>query len=254
MRHRLLFSLPRPVAAGMFALAVPGLITAGAFAVTVLSGPAAAAGPTSSNLLDNVASYTVTNPSAHPGGFCRYPTPSTVSLATGGTDSQSRNQAGNGPVGLSIDGATTYTDDGSYAPAGTLGDLSGYTIRARGAFGDNLWFDSNTADDTSANGPWFEWSGGSPDCLTTLGGDGYGLGPASTFTGDDQSEVTVNDSSSFFMVTGPCGTFGFNVTLAQLKAGDCPGINSSTPVAVWIGITTPTGGSQSATIQTAHLG
>ena len=65
--------------------------------------------------------------------------------------------------------------------------------------------------------------------------------------------MTVNDSSSFFMVTGPCTT-GFTVTLAQLKAGDCPGIDSSTPVAVWIGITAPTGGSHSATIHTAHLG
>lgn len=216
----------------------------------LLAGPAMAA--PDSNVLKNVAYYTVTNPSSQPGDFCRYTAPSTVSLATGGTDSQSRNPAGNGPVGLSISGATTYTDNGFYAPVGTLGDLAGYSVHGRGAFGDNLWFDANTTDDTSTNGPWFDWSGGSPDCLTSLGGDSYGLGPSSTSNGGDQSEVTVNDSSTFFMVGG-CGTQGFNVTLAQLKAGACPGIDSSTPVALWIGITAPAGGSQSATIDSAHL-
>jgi hypothetical protein len=219
----------------------------------LLAGPAMAA-PTD-NLLNNVSYYTVTNPTTHPGSFCRYATPSTVSLSTGGTDSQARNPAGNGPAGLSIDGATTYTDDGFYAPAGTLGDLNGYTIHASGGFGDNLWFDTNTADDTSTNGSFFQWDGGSPDCLTTLGGDDYGLGPASSSTGGDQSNVTVNDSSSFFMTSRPggCGTYGYSVTLAQLKAGACPGISSSTPVAVWIGITAPSGGSLSATIDSAHL-
>ena len=213
----------------------------------LLAGPAVAAG----NPLDNVSYYTVTNTGG--GGFCRSATPSTVSLATGGTDSQSRNGGGNGPVGLSINGATGYTDDGFYLPVGTLGNLGGYSIHGHGVFGDNLWFDSNTTNDTSANGPWFDWSGGSPDCLTSLGGDGYGLGPSSTSTGGNQSQVTVDDSSSFFMVTGPCGADGFNVTLAELKAGACPGINSNTPVALWIGITAPTGGSQSATIDSAHV-
>jgi hypothetical protein len=214
----------------------------------LVAGPAVAA---PGNPLDNVSYYTVTNTGG--GGFCRSPTASAVSLANGGADSQSRNAAGNGPVGLSIDGATGYTDDGFYLPVGTLGNLGGYSIHAHGAFGDNLWFDANTGDDASPNGPWFDWSGGSPDCLTSLGGDGYGLGPSSTSTGDNQSEVTVDDSSSFFMVTGPCGADGFNVTLAELKAGACPGINSSTPVALWIGITAPMGGSQSSTIDSASV-
>jgi hypothetical protein len=226
-------------------------ISAVAVATGLLTGPAVAA--PADNLLKNVAYYTVTNPSSHPGGFCRYSTPSTVSLSTGGTDSQSRNPAGNGPVSLAIDGATSYTDDGFYVPVGTLGNLNGYTVHGKGAFGGNLWFDSNTSDDASPNGPWFDWSGGSPDCLTSLGGDGYGLGPSSTSTGGNQSEVTVNGSSSFFMVTGPCAD-GFNETLAELKAGACPGIDASTSVAVWIGITAPTGGSRSATIDAAHAG
>jgi hypothetical protein len=226
------------------ASALLGLAAASGF----LAGPAVAA---PGNPLDNVSYYTVTNTGG--GGFCRSATPSTVTLATRGADSQSRNAAGNGPVGLSINGATGYTDDGFYLPVGTLGNLGGYSIDARGTFGDNLWFDANTNDDASPNGPWFDWSGGSPDCLTSLGGDGYGLGPSSTSTGDNQSEVTVDDSSSFFMVTWPCGADGFNVTLAELKAGACPGINSSTPVALWIGITASTGGSQSATIDSAHV-
>jgi hypothetical protein len=215
-----------------------------------LFGPALAA-PTG-NLLQDVPYYTVTNPTSHPGGFCRSTAPSTVSLATGGTDSQSRNPAGNGPVGLTINGATTYTDDGFYKPAGTLGNLAGYTISGTGdSFGDNLWFDTNTLDDANPNGPYFMWNGGSPDCLTTLGGDTYGLGPASAARGSHGQTVTVNDSSSFFMQVGNACS-GRSVTLAQLKAGACLPITSSTPVAVWIGITTGTGGSLNTRITSAH--
>lgn len=222
---------------------VSGLVAAGAvgtlFAGSALAAPAA-------NLLEDVT-YTVTGAS----GFCQSATPTTTPAADNvGTVSQSRDKKGHGPVDLSISGVDGYADDGFYKPVGTLGDLSGYTIKGQGdAFSTNLWFDTNATDDATT--AYFAWSG---DCLTGLGGDGYGLGPTSTPSGHDKQTLTVNDASTYFIIGGcstDAGTVS-NVTLAQLKAGTCAGIDASTPVAAWIGSNTSSG-SLNTKITNAHL-
>jgi hypothetical protein len=209
-----------------------------------VAATAAIAAPTN-NLLKNVANYTINNGSS----FCQYATPQASVLAGGGTASQSRNAVGNGPVSLSITGATGYADNGFYEPLGTLGSLSGYTIAGSGSqFGTNLWLDTNTTNDTSAT-PWFSWDGATPNCLTTLGGDVSGLGPSSTNTASGAQSVTVNGSSTFALYCN--GVYG-PVTLANLKAGTCPEYSSNTQVAVWIGITAANGGTLSTRITSAQ--
>jgi hypothetical protein len=216
-------------------------MTAALMMVALVSSVAVAKAP-ANNLLKNVAYYTVNNGST----FCRWATPQkSVALTPTGTASQ--RQSGNG-VSLSITGATAYADNGFYVPLGTLSTLAGYTVLATGSsFSTNLWFDTSTANDTSANGNFFSWNGGSPDCFSAYDGDISGLGQPSTATGTGQS-VTVNDSSTFTLT---CSGVYQTVTFAQLKAGFCSGISSATPVAVWIGITAARGGSLSTTITSA---
>lgn len=222
-------------------------MTAALMMVALVSSAAVAAQPTfhNSNLLKSSAYYTVNNGST----FCRWATPQkSVALAGGGTASQK--QTGNSPVSLSITGATGYADNGFYVPLGTLGNLAGYTVLATGSsFSTNLWFDTNTANDINGNGNFFSWNGGSPDCLSALGGDISGLGQPSTATATGQS-VTVNDSSTFTLT---CSGVYQTVTFAQLKADFCSEITSATPVAVWIGITAASGGSLSTTITSAQV-
>lgn len=214
-----------------------GVVAAGAVG-TLLAGSALAA-PTA-NLLQDVT-YTTTGST----GFCQTDAPTSVEGAGGGTVSQSRNRAGNGPVGLSIASTGGYADDGFYKPVGTLGELSGYTVKGKGAaFGDNLWFDRDK------DGSYFTWDG--DNCLSGLGGDAYGLGPASTPRDHDQQTLTVDGNSAFGIQNGACGA-DYEVTLDQLKAGHCAGIDASTPVAVWVGITAGSGGSLDTTITAAHL-
>jgi hypothetical protein len=198
------------------------------------------------NLLNSVAYYSVNNGAPSPPAFCRYTAPqASVALSGGGTASQARNHAGRGPATLTVNGASGYADDGFFEPLGTLGQLAQYRINAKGStFGSNLWLDTNTANDTSANGNFFTWSG---DCLSSLDGDSYGLGPSSTGSGLVQSE-TVNGSSSFSLT---CNAVYGPVTLAQLQGGFCAGITASTPVAIWIGITVGSGGSLSTKITSA---
>lgn len=231
----------------LFGRSAAGLAAAIAVAVPVMAGTASAA-PTA-NLLRNVAYYT-TGATGTP--FCRSTAPTTVTLTAGGTASQARNHAGNGPVTLSITGAPTYATDGFYETVGTLGDLAGYSVHAHGTIGDNLWLDTNTTNDVTGNGPYFTWTG---TCLTSLGGDKYGLGPSSTPTGHGQSVLTVTGSSTFFLIGGceHTSTVTYTVTLGQLEDGYCTGIGPTTETALWLGITAPTGRTLSATITSAQL-
>jgi hypothetical protein len=193
-------------------------------------------------LLRHLAYYTVNNGST----FCRYSAPqSSVPLVGGGTASQARNRFGRGHVILSISRASGYADDGFYEPVGTLGHLAGYVIHAKKPFGSNLWLDTNTANDTSANGDFFSWSG---SCLSSTDGDVYGLGPTSVISGKGQVS-TVDDSSTFAMT---CNAVYQSVSLAQLRSGYCAGIGSNTKAAVWIGITASSRGSLSTTIRRGH--
>ncbi len=167
-------------------------------------------------------------------GFCQYPSPGSERLTGGGTDSQTIVPGG---VSLSItSNGTSYADDGFYVPLGTLGSFSGYTITGTGSgFGSNLWFGN------------FNWTGGNPNCFISVPpGSNYGLGPSSS-----GGTLAVTGASSFFMVdaSGSC-TAGTNTTLANLQGGAC-GMTSSTPVWVWIGITSPNGGPLSTTITSA---
>jgi hypothetical protein len=217
-------------------------------ALLCLPGPAAAAAsrqhskPKNVVLLKHVAYYTVNNGST----FCRYTTPqSSVPLVGTGTASQARNRFGNGHVILSISQATGYADDGFYESVGTLGDLVGYMIRAKAAFGSNLWLDTNTANDTGANGNFFSWSAG---CLSSTDGDDYGLGPTSVR--GPKGQVSKVSASSTFALT--CNAVYQSVTLAQLQAGYCAGISPTTQAAVWIGITVGSGGSLTTKIRSGH--
>lgn len=199
------------------------------FTVTATAG-------TTGSLLDDIAGYTLTTPGGpNNGAFTQYNVPT-----NSGVDSQSTAGVG-GPVSLSIENTTAYSDNGFYIPLNTtLGALKGYTVQGTGdPFGSNLWFGSYTfaPNGTLASGP-----------------AAYALGPTSTAGGPGQS-LNVTDSSSFFVVQGGCNdTADANdATLAQLQAGDCSGITKSTPVTLWIGMTMPSSGSASSTITSAAL-
>lgn len=222
-------------------------IALGMGAALALSLAAASAASAATNsLLDNVGYYTVNNGSS----FCRYVSPTSVP-AGGGTASQARNS--DGTVSLSISGAGGYADDGFYEQVGKLGDLTGYTVKATGdSFGTNLWFDTNTGNDSLFNGTLFSWTqstcAGGGDTYSA-GGDTYSLGPSSMPGGGGQS-LTVDSSSSFALT---CNGSYQSVTLTQLQAGYCSGIDSNTPVAVWVGITAGSGQSLTTTITSAQI-
>jgi hypothetical protein len=229
---------------------VLGVASALIAAAALLPGPAAAAAP-ANNLLKNVAYYTVNGSTygvnqAPSSTFCRWAAPQhSVPWSPAGTASQSR--SGNQGIALSITGATAYADNGFYVPLGTLGNLAGYTVLATSPFSTNLWFDTNTTNDTPTNGNFFSWSGKSGGCLSSLGGDISILGPASTAVSGGYS-VTVTSSSTF----GLCPATASLYTLLQFQQGLCSGISSSTLVAVWIGITAASGGTFSTTITSAQ--
>lgn len=184
-------------------------------------------------LLDNIAYYTINDGTT----FTRYSTPQSGVAAGGGTDSQATAGVG-GPVSLSIEGSTSYTDNGFYIVLGKLGSFTGYTIQGTGdAFGDNLWFDLDN------DGSFFVWSG---NTFSGVGGDTYAAGP-----GSSGGTVSVGQSTTFSPLNGSytCGSD----TLAQLQAGACSIINKDTLVALWVGDTASNGGSLSTTITSVQL-
>ncbi len=134
-----------------------------------------------------------------------------------------------GGVTASISNTSGYADSGFVVYDGKLGDLTSFTISGEGSYGLNLWFDTNN------DGEFFVWNASNE--LTGLGGDTYGLGPSPT-----SGNLTVDKNSAFSMQTSPYGSW----TLDQLKGGAFSGINSSTHVAIWVGVSGT--GPQSATI------
>jgi hypothetical protein len=208
-------------------------MTAALMMVALVSGTAFAAKPTfhNSNLLKSTAYYVVNDGAT----WCRSHSPiASTNVVGGGTASQSRNGGGNGPLSLSITNAGGYADNGFYVPLGTLGSLVGYSFTSSGsAVGTNLYFGTT-------NGDFFVWTG---NCLSGYGNTSVGLGPTGTGT------VTVTGSSTFNLTCN--GTYQ-TVTFAQLTAGFCSEIPSTTQVAVWIGITAASGGSLSTTITSAQ--
>jgi hypothetical protein len=132
-------------------------------------------------------------------------------------------------VMVRIDNDGQYADSGIVVYSGKLGRLGAFTLKGKGSpFGMNLWFDVDN------DGEYFAWDG---KILAGLGADTYGLGPSSV---DDT--LTVDGSSTFFMMTPPYG----QPTLNDLKAGAFAGIDSDTHVAIWIGVSGTS--SNSATI------
>lgn len=169
----------------------------------------------------------ITNFTANNGTqFSRQVTPFTSGVSTQTINSD-------GGVTVNVNDAPGYADSGFYLYKSTLGDLPNFTVNSSsGDFGLNLWFDNENLGD------FFQWN--DSGVMTGLGGDTYGLS-----SGSSGGALSVNGDTSFFMMDD-----GQSYTLSQLIAGDdsTSGINSSTPVTVWIGVDTPSGGSASATI------
>jgi hypothetical protein len=180
--------------------------------------------------LSSIAYYTVTPTfNGETGTFTRSPAP----FASEPPDSQS--VVAGGAVALNITSPTVYSDNGFYIVLGTLGSLNGYTIEGTGStFATNLYLGYGAPN----SGDFFTWN--ADETIDGVGDTNYGLGPQSS-----GGTIAVNGSSSFYMIEPPCA--GATYTLAQLKGGSC-GMSSSTPVAVWVGITSTSDSSLSTTI------
>jgi hypothetical protein len=173
------------------------------------------ANPTNPNMIGGIAYYVI-NQGGNP--WTRSLSPFSLGVASSSFSS--------GAVSLSIASGTMYADNGFYMVLGTLGSLNGYTIQGTGSnFGDNLYFGTNSGD-------FFTWT--SNVYTGVPGNTAYGLGPTSV-----AGTVTVNGSSTFG-VSNPPTACPYTETLTQLKGGAC-GLTASTPVALWVGITSPTG-------------
>jgi hypothetical protein len=190
----------------------------GSVPLTVTANPT-----TNPNLIGGIAYYTI-NQGGNP--WVRSTIPFSVGVA-----SQS---ASSGNVTLSIASGTQYADNGFYMVLGTLGSLNGYTIQGTGdGFGTNLYFGYGTPPTPD----FFTWTG---NTYAGFGSTVQGLGPTSS-----GGTITVTGSSSYYIVNGTCS--GDTETLTALKGGAC-GMTSSTPVAMWVGITSPSGAPLSTTI------
>lgn len=155
--------------------------------------------------------------------FARSATPFTSGVTT-----QSDNP--DGSVTMSVTGATGYADSGFVIYDGKLGDLNNFNLTGSGDYGLNLWFDVDN------DGEYFVWNS---DVLTSPGADKYILGPSS-----NGGNISLTGSSQFTSMQPGGG----NYTLAQLKAGDASDITSGTHIAIWVGVTVGSSGSETATV------
>lgn len=216
------------VASGYYVTNISGLGWPSGAQQSVLYAQVAATGMPTSNTVAMQVSYYTLNFNNAP--FTRSPTPMNV---TAGNSSASQSINQDGSVALTINNSPGYADCGFYFYDGTLGNLNSIQIQASnssGPFSVNLWFDRDN------NGEAFVWNG---NVYQGVGSDAYILGPAS-----QNGTITLNSGSLFTsLIPG-----GGNYTLAQLKSGAAPGINSNTKTTLWIGITVGAG-SQNATIK-----
>ena len=181
--------------------------------------------------------------------FCRSLTPFTL---TYGSDSLTETASYTGPPSYDATATMTITQTSStYYDLGfyyefqnlNLGQLAtgGYsiTITGSGNWGVNLWLNPES----------FVWGpSGTPgvEQFSSVGTGAYGLGPSAT------TSTTISGSTSIFLVTamGSC-TSGSTETINQLVTS-C-GVSSSTPFALWVGVTGPSGaGTVTATIDSIY--
>ena len=184
----------------------------------------------------SVAYYAVNNGGAQfaAGTWVRSTSPIASTAVVGsGTATQS---ISGGNVNLAITGGGSYADNGFYVPLGTVASLaaSGFTVTGTGSqFGTNAYFDTNSDG-------FFGWTG---NYLTSVAPDTYGLGPTSS-----GGTLTVTGASLYAMTCN--GVYG-NYSLTTLATTGCTeGVHGTTPVAVWVGITS-TGAPLSTTITSA---
>ena len=156
---------------------------------------------------------------------------------TAGSASASQSVNPDGSVSLNINNSPGYADSGFYLYTGTLGNLNNVLIKSSngsGPFSVNIWFDRDNDGET------FTWNN---NVYQGVDNDAYILGPSS-----QNGTHTINSGSQFnSLIPG-----GGNYTLAQLKSGVAPGINSNTQIAIWVGIAVNSG-SQNATIQSMSI-
>ena len=128
--------------------------------------------------------------------------------------------------GYSDAGLVLFQDGGL-----TLGQLQSVSVDSSGSpLAVNLWLD------TGGDGSFFAYGGVSGYQFTGLNGDSYaGCG-----------SPTVDATSNCYMLGGDGA--GSTNSLADLRAGAVAGIDASTKVALWIGITNPGGQTLSADI------
>jgi hypothetical protein len=198
----------------------------------VAQGAATSAAPVT--VASQVSYYSLNTVSFNSANFTRSLTPMSVTAGNANA-SQSINQ--DGSVSLAISNSPGYADSGFYLYAGTLGNLNSIQFQASnnsGPFAVNIWFDKDN------NGECFTWIN---NVYQGVGNDAYILGP-----GSQNGVLAINSGSQFTsLIPG-----GGNYTLAQLKSGAAPGINSSTRIAIWVGISVNSG-SQNATVQSVSI-
>lgn len=148
-------------------------------------------------------------------------------------------------VGIDVAPGSYYADAGivlGYDGSLTLGQLQGLNVTIANSgytapLSVNLWLDTNTSNDAANNSYFFNV--GSTG-ITTTGAVLTAAGTGDSYLGTNIGTIplggtgTVSGSSSFYGLGGDGA--GGNYTLAQLQAGDVPGINDSTRVAIWIGM------------------
>ena len=214
----------------LLVLAVVSVLFLAAFARSVdLSAPAYATSPTLAGSGLPITYYTGYTADGYNGGvFYRSVNPinETYPSATL-SESYSANALNLALTQTNNDGY----DLGFYFMVGTIGSLaaSGVTIIGSG-FTTNLW----------VNPAAWTWTPiGVGDQFSGLGSSGaYGLGSAS-------GTQTIIGATTFSSFSGACTGA---LTVAAIAAGACPGITTSTPVAIWVGITLFAPGASSGSV------
>jgi hypothetical protein len=210
---------------------------------TVVGTVTSAVTQTETNMVTSTTTTTATNTQYYP--FVEYYTENTSSgfyrslspIVDGPvTETSTTNPDGSQTVTLGITASSTYYDAGFYYDFHTLNSLTsgqGLTITGTG-FSVRLWI--NPQDWT--------WTG---NTYTNLGTDGaYGNG---TTTG----ATTVNGASTFVIMPAPSGSClnsysGETISVSTIETA----CGATTPIAIWVGITSLASTTNTATIDSIY--